>query len=66
MECAAVCYTAAQLMSMNSEKAKAYCRLCAEFCRDCAAECAHHDHEHCRTCADACNKCADECERMAA
>ena len=39
MECAAVCYAAAQLMSFGSDKAKEMCRLCAEICNKCADEC---------------------------
>lgn len=67
MECAAICYATAQLMSLGSERAKELCRLCAELCRACADECAKHaEHgmEHCRECADACWKCAEECEKM--
>lgn len=64
MECAAMCYAAAQLMSLGSSDAKAVCRLCANFCRRCAAECDRHDNEHCRKCADACRACAIACENM--
>ena len=66
MECAAVCYAAAQLMSMQGSHAKELCAVCAKLCRECAEECDKHDHEHCKSCADACRKCAEECERMAA
>jgi len=68
MECAAVCYTAAQLMSLGSSKAKEMCRLCADICEACGAECGQHasHSEHCRECAGACNACAEECRRMAA
>jgi hypothetical protein len=32
---------------------RAYCRVCADICEACAAECAQHaHHEHCRICAD--------------
>ena len=31
MECAAICYAAAQLMSLGSEKAKDICRICADI-----------------------------------
>ena len=58
MECAALCYTAAQLMSLGSEKAKEICSLCAKACNDCADECEKHEHEHCKECADACRFCA--------
>ena len=64
MECAAVCYNAAQLMSLGSTRADALCRLCAEICADCAGECSKHDNDHCRECANACHKCAEECMQM--
>jgi hypothetical protein len=62
MECAAICYAAAQLMSLGSDKVKEMARLCALMCDTCAEECNKHLHEHCIECADACTKCADECE----
>lgn len=64
MECAAICYTAAQWMSLGSEKAKDLCRLCAEACRRCADECSKHKHEHCQECAAACKACAEACAAM--
>lgn len=66
MECAALCYAAAQVMSVGGAQAKALCRLCAEACRACGAECGKHQHRHCQECAEACRRCAEECERMAA
>lgn len=64
MECAVMCYTAAQLMSMGSSQAMQVCTLCADMCDACAAECGKHDNEHCRECAAACKKCADTCRSM--
>ncbi len=66
MECAAICYAAAQLMSMGSEKAKDICRICADICEACGNECSKHEAEHCRECAEACKRCAEECRRMTA
>ena len=66
IECAVVCRTAAQLMSLGSEKAKDACRICSDLCDACANECGKHKHEHCRECAEACRECAEECRRMAA
>lgn len=67
MECAAICYAAAQLMSMNSQSSAQVCRVCADICQACGDECAKHSHmEHCRECAEACHRCAEECRRMAA
>ncbi len=64
-ECATVCWTAAQLMSMDSQFAKQICNLCADICGSCAKECERHDADHCKRCAQTCHKCAEECRRMA-
>ena len=66
MECAAICYAAAQLMSLGSEKAAEICRICADICEACGAECSKHQTEHCKECADMCKRCAEECRKMAA
>lgn len=66
MECAVVCYASAQLMSLGSEQAKEFCRICAAICEACSAECGKHQNEHCRECAEACKRCAEECRKMAA
>src|SRR5664279_232334 len=42
MECASVCYNAAQLMSLGSSRAQRICKICAEICTDCANECEQH------------------------
>lgn len=64
MECAAICYAAAQLMSLGSKRAKQLCELCAEICDECGTECGKHQMEHCQECAQACKQCADECRAM--
>ncbi|HYE53824.1 MAG TPA: four-helix bundle copper-binding protein [Chitinophagaceae bacterium] len=64
MECAAICYAAAQLMSLGSERAMEFCRLCADICDACADECQHHQTGHCQECARACRACAEECRMM--
>lgn len=64
-DCAEVCWTAAGLMSRDSQFAQAFCKLCADVCDACAAECGKHDTDHCRSCADACRECANECRQMA-
>lgn len=66
MECAAICYSAAQLMSLGSERADEVCRLCVDICDACAAECGRHDNEHCQECSRACRECAEECLQMVA
>lgn len=64
MECAALCYAVAQLMSLGSDKAAALCKICAELCEACAAECMKYENEHCKECAVACKECAAECRKM--
>ena len=66
LQCAALCYAAAQLMSMGNEQVKEICRICAALCEACGAECGKHKTEHCQECAEACRKCAEECNKMAA
>lgn len=66
MECSALCYASAQLMSLGSDKAKDLCKICATACDDCTAECSKHENEHCKECAEACKQCAAECRKMAA
>jgi len=64
MQCAAICYSAAQLMSMGSPFAQDICRICADICQQCGEECSNHHTQHCKECADACKACAEECRRM--
>lgn len=64
MECAVLCYAAAQVMSMGGSQATALCMICADICEACATECEEHDNQHCRECAAACRQCAAECRKM--
>ena len=64
MECASMCYAAAQLMSLGSNKVKQVCELCAAICEACAQECAKHENEHCQECSKQCNRCAEECRKI--
>jgi hypothetical protein len=64
MECAVLCYAAAQVMSLKGQKAEDLCRLCADICDACGTECAKHEMEHCQQCAQACHQCAEECRQM--
>lgn len=66
MECASACYAAAQLMSLGSSQAMAFCKICGDICEACGAECGQHQNEHCQECARACKACAEECRKMAA
>ncbi|MEO5906729.1 MAG: four-helix bundle copper-binding protein, partial [Saprospiraceae bacterium] len=63
-ECAAICYAAAQLMSMGSKYAHEICRICADMCEACAKECEMHEVDHCERCAIECRACAEECRNM--
>jgi hypothetical protein len=47
-QCAAVYWTSAVLMSMDSQFAKRFSSLYAEICDACAKECEHHDVDHCK------------------
>lgn len=64
MECAALCYATAQLMSLGSAQVTRLCVICADACEACAAECSKHDHEHCRECAALCTACANACRAV--
>lgn len=65
MECAAICFAAAQAMSMGGISAKAMCRICITICNACADECSRHHADHCLQCAEACRLCAEECRKLA-
>lgn len=58
MECASICYAAAQLMSLGSERARDICRIYADVCEACATECSKHNDQHCKECAEECRKMA--------
>jgi hypothetical protein len=66
LECASICKSAADLMSLGSNYANAACQVCADICLACAEECEKHEMEHCRKCAEACRSCAEECASMIA
>lgn len=66
MECAALCYTTVQVMSIDGKTVKDICRLSGDICERCSVECAKHQNEHCRQCAAICQRCAEECRKMAA
>lgn len=68
LECAAICRSAVEVMSLGSEFSADLCRVCANACNACAQECEQHAHmgmDHCRRCAEACRACAKACEQMA-
>ena len=63
-ECASVCRSAAELMSMGGPHAALLCSACADICEVCAHECGMHEAEHCQECAEECLACAEECRKM--
>ena len=65
MECATICYAAAQLMSIGSHQVEEICQICADICEECGNECGRHDsNDHCRECAEVCHHCAEECRKV--
>src|SRR5688500_241714 len=63
-ECASVCRSAAELMSIGGAHASLLCGVCADICEACAREWEMHDMQHALDCAEACAACAEECSRM--
>lgn len=57
-QCAALCRLSAQYIAINKESAAQFCKICADLCRACAAECGKHALVACRHCADVCGQCA--------
>jgi hypothetical protein len=62
MECAVICYAAAELMTLGSERIKEICKMAADACDKCAEECSKFNDVVCKETAGYCTKCADECE----
>lgn len=47
-ECASICYTASQIMSMDGEHVTDVCRVCADICDTCGQKCEKHKQmDHC-------------------
>src|SRR5687767_14364974 len=63
-ECASVCRSAAELMSMRGAHGALLCTACADICDACARECAMHEMDHCQECAEVCQACAEACRKM--
>lgn len=69
MECAAICRSAAEIMSLGSYYSHLICQICADASNACAEECEKHAKtgmKHCRECAEACRQCAAACKEMMA
>jgi len=61
LECAVICRTTAELMTLNSAYSTKISGLCATICDSCAEECEKHTAmEHCKECAEACRTSAKE------
>jgi len=67
LECAKICTTASEIMSLDGIMSEALCNLCVEICNQCAKECEKHaamGMEHCKECAQECRRCAETCMQM--
>lgn len=65
-DCSDICTLSARYMSRGSQFAPTLCRLCADICEACAAECARFQDHHCQECARYCRDCAEQCRQMVA
>ncbi len=65
LDCADICAATLNAMARHSAHHGDFAKLAAHICRECAAECAKHDHEHCKRCAAACQKAAVELDKHA-
>lgn len=66
-QCAAICRATAEILSRpgpNGDSWRTVVEACIAVCRECAEECAQHDHEHCQICAADCRACADACQAL--
>ncbi|HUX84289.1 MAG TPA: four-helix bundle copper-binding protein [Chitinophagaceae bacterium] len=62
LECALICSTCADLMSLNSELSPGIAHLCAESCWRCASECEKHPElDACREGEAACRSFSGHC-----
>ncbi len=72
-QCIRLCLDAAtitgacvEMMARNSSFSGQICRICADVCDACAAECEQHEGDVMQQCAEACRACARTCRQMAA
>lgn len=63
LDCADICAATLKVMARHSQHHGDFAKLAAHICRECAAECAKHDHEHCKRCAAACQTAANELDK---
>ncbi len=62
MECSVLCYSTAELLSLDSSRVKKIAKICAKLCDDCAAEFIKYPEDHFQETAELCVACADNCE----
>ena len=73
LDCADVCATTGRVLSRHTgydaNSTRAVLESCAQACRACGDECAHHAEmgmEHCRVCAEECRRCEAACQELLA
>src|SRR4030095_8744871 len=59
MECAAMCRTTAQFMSLESEHANAISQFVADILNAFSEECGKHSSDHCRIFSEICYHCSE-------
>ncbi|MFO0850554.1 MAG: four-helix bundle copper-binding protein [Gemmataceae bacterium] len=65
-DCAAVCATAASIVSRGGPMQHLICRACADACAQCGKECDKFDAPTMKKCAEACRRCEKACREMIA
>lgn len=64
--CAESCIFCMRVLSSWLPEAKSACRICADFCDACEAECREIQDDIVQSCADACAECSKVCRSVAA
>ncbi|MGE0130815.1 MAG: four-helix bundle copper-binding protein [Blastocatellales bacterium] len=66
MNCAEICQTSVNFMTLGSELSKVVCGACAEVCIQCATVCEQVPGDvRMQACAEACRRCAEVCRQVA-
>lgn len=67
LNCADICATTLKVIARDSVHGRDLARVCAQICRECAAECEKdaYRREHYLMCKRTCEVCAAECENHA-
>jgi hypothetical protein len=66
LDCAAICATAAQVVSREGPFSNLICSACADACQRCCKECQQHSGDDLvmTRCAEECRKCETACREM--